>query len=102
MKHSLLHYLLPELKYVLIGVPIYLLIFFIYLELSPSLGNVWLRYNECGKLKINISSFLQFLSLPLRSSFVWRPEFWDLNVFIGGYVSSIMVKVIYEFDYTNK
>lgn len=51
----------------------------IYLELNPSLGNIWLRPDENNNYVINLS-FL--FTEPLKNSLLWDYNFLDLNVYI--------------------
>ena len=55
------------------------IIWLLYLELNPSLGNIWLRPDENNNLVINIG-FL--FTEPLRNLLLWNYNFIDLNVYI--------------------
>ena len=91
---KILSYFFPEWKYFKISIPIYIILFILYLEVSPRLGNVWLRYDHRGKLRIHIGSLLQFIYQPFTNSFFWKPEFWDLNIYVGIYIFTIIIKII--------
>ncbi len=51
----------------------------IYLELNPSLGNIWLRPDENNNYVVNLS-FL--FTEPFKNSLLWNYNFLDLNVYI--------------------
>ena len=51
----------------------------IYLELNPSLGNIWLRPDENNNYVVNLS-FL--FTEPFKNSLLWNYNFFDLNVYI--------------------
>lgn len=59
-------------------------LFPLYLQFYPKLGNVWIRQNDIGKRELNLRSLLQFYTLPVRSLFVYDPCFWDLNWLFWG------------------
>jgi hypothetical protein len=76
----LLNFLLVNIK--MNSIYFYITLFIIwllYLELNPSLGNIWLRPDENNNLVINIG-FL--FTEPLRNLLLWNYNFIDLNVYI--------------------
>ena len=66
----------------------------IYLELNPSLGNIWLRPDENNNYVINLS-FL--FTEPLKNSLLWDYNFLDLNVYIIILFIFILNKMFYLF-----
>lgn len=73
------------------GYATYLVIFASYLELSPKLGNVWLRRDSNNFINISLGGLLSFFSKPLKEGFFWRPQFWDINYYVGGYIFSNII-----------
>ena len=59
-----------------------LIIYLIYLELSPGLGNIWFRLNADNIRVINILGALNMIFYPLKDLSFWSVENWDLNFFI--------------------
>ena len=62
---------------------LYFIIFALYLELNPSLGNIWYRIGEDGIRHIQLVNLLYFIIEPLKNRFLWNLEFLDLNFFVG-------------------
>lgn len=73
----------------LIGVGLSTLLYILYLELSPGLGNIVFRINSEGVRSINIGSFIQFLKYPFKEYHFWKPQFWDINYYIFSNVGAI-------------
>ncbi len=76
---------------------IYLFIFAMYLELSPSLGNVLFRTSSDGFKKINLPSFFGVVTAPFRIPELWRPENWDLNYFVGVFVIFGLLRIYKDY-----
>jgi hypothetical protein len=58
------------------------LLFGIYLELSPGLGNIWYRIGADGARHFSPKSLLSIIVNPLISSDLWQPSLWDVNYLI--------------------
>jgi len=71
------------------SIPIYLFFFIIYLEFSPSLGNILYRINSNGDYYFNFYSLLQFFYLPFINSSFWY-ELLDLNIYFGIYITNLL------------
>ena len=65
-----------------------------YLELNPSLSNIWLRPDENNNYVINLS-FL--FTEPLKNSLLWNYNLLDLNVYIIILFIFILNKMFYLF-----
>ena len=63
----------------LIGSGFGFLIFILYLELNPKLGNIWYRISSNGNKTINLTSLTNHLKEPLKNKEFWRPKNWDIN-----------------------
>tara|TARA_B100000902_G_C26751399_1_gene641064 strand:+ start:237 stop:530 length:294 start_codon:yes stop_codon:yes gene_type:complete len=72
----------------LIGSSIYFFVFISYLEISPKLGNIWLRKDDMGIKRFHPSSILKLIIKPLYSIMYWNPLIWDINFYIGAYIFS--------------
>ena len=56
------------------------IVYIIYIEISPGLGNIWLRPNSHGNRTINFESlFNMMLVHPFTSTDFWKWNFIDLN-----------------------
>lgn len=88
--------LIPSSRNFLSAIPIYSLWFLSYLELSPKLGNIWYRVASDGKKHINLGSLREFIYKPFMQSFFWWPQFWDINIYIGLYITALLIKFIYK------
>jgi hypothetical protein len=70
------------------GYLVYLILFSVYVELSPGLTNIWYRIGSDGNKHVNLSSYLHFLASPFMYIDFWYPMNWDLNYFIGATITS--------------
>jgi hypothetical protein len=80
-----------NLTIIIVGALLYLIIFMIYLELNPKIGNVWYRIGSDGKKHINLSSLYNLIVQPLYSIDLWYPSFWDLNYFVGTFFTILIL-----------
>jgi hypothetical protein len=80
----------------LYGYFIYFFVFIAYLELSPNLGNMWLRTDSMGIKRFHPYTIVRIILKPLVNLSYWSPLLWDINFFIGGYFFS---KLLYYFNY---
>ena len=56
--------------------------FAIYIELSPSMGNIWYRYDSDNVKRIQLIGLINLMAAPLTNQYMWRIEMWDINIFI--------------------
>ena len=81
-------------KYLSQGTILGLILFILYLELSPKLGNVWYRYTSNGNRELQPKSLLHFLCYPFRDTLFWRPENWDLNfIVVSGFTGILWTSI---------
>ena len=78
------------------GYLIYLLIFISYLELSPKLGNVWLRKGVDNSINLSLGGLVSFFTKPFKEGFFWKPRFWDINYYVGGYIFSNLISKVFN------
>ena len=68
-----------------------ILLFAFYLELQPSLTNIWFRENSDGIQEIQLKNLVVFSLAPCHHLFYWYPNFWDINFFIWWLVSFLLL-----------
>ena len=76
-----------------------LLLYLSYIELSPKLGNIWLRKDALGIRRLSLTGLKDFLLYPLKQHRVWYPNLWDLNVFISVPLMSMCLDLIIKYLY---
>jgi len=69
---------------------IYIVPFIGYLELNPSLGNIWYRLDSTGKYSIQLNNLFQFFYLPFINKLFWY-ELLDLNIYFGIYIIDLLL-----------
>lgn len=62
---------------------LYTLLFALYLELNPSLTNIWYRPDSEGEKHIYPGNFLNFIMKPFTIKELWYFEFLDCNYWFG-------------------
>jgi hypothetical protein len=85
---------MPQFRDLLFLIFLYLIFFISYLELSPSLGNIWYRIGSDGFRHIQLLGIIEVIKKPLTSLFLWHPQFWDINFFIGSVICIIIWFII--------
>ena len=65
--------------YLMEGATIGLIIFTLYLELNPRLGDVWYRQDSNNIRRIYPNSLLEYFKKPFQNKILWYPQNWDLN-----------------------
>ena len=68
-----------------------ILLFAFYLELQPSLTNIWFRENSDRIKEIQLKNLVVFSLAPFHHLFYWYPNFWDINFFIWWLVSFLLL-----------
>ena len=68
-------------------------LFAIYIEIIPSMGNIWYRYNSENRKQVSLHGLIHFLFSPLTNAFMWRIDMWDINIFIWILVAHILTIV---------
>ncbi len=58
------------------------IIFAIYVELSPSMGNIWLRLDSNGIKKISLDGLINLMIGPFYYPFYWNYNYFDINFII--------------------
>ena len=64
------------------GIIIGTFIFFIYIEISPRMGNIWYRTNSKGKKELKPINMLNYIKTNTQKKVMWYPKLWDINYFI--------------------
>jgi hypothetical protein len=78
-------------KSILYGSLLYFPVFAAYLELNPSITNIWYRIGVDGARHINLSSLWHFMTKPFTMIELWYPKNWDINYFVGAIAVSALV-----------
>ena len=68
--------------------------FAIYVEINPSMTNIWYRVNSNGVKTIQLDNLLYLMSGPLRYIFYWFPNYWDINYFIHLIIAFVIIEQI--------
>lgn len=50
-------------------------IFTLYLELNPSMGNIWIRNDHFSP-----RGLLDVIIFPFKNARMWYPDMWDINL----------------------
>lgn len=87
-------------KYIAEGYIIGLIIFALYLELNPKIGNVWYRINENKLYQIRPQNLLEYFIKPFKDFTFWNPRYWDINPYMFSTIISLTFTGIRNlFDY---
>lgn len=70
---------------------LYLVLFALYIEACPSMGNVWFRNDVNNEKKIQISGLISVIISPFKIKELWLPKNWDINFFVGVIIISLLV-----------
>ena len=70
---------------------LYLVLFALYIEASPSMGNIWFRNDVNNVKKFQITGLISVIISPLRVKELWLPKNWDINFFVGIIIVSLLV-----------
>ena len=73
------------------------ILYIAYIELSPKLGNIWLRKDALGIRRLSLIGLKDFLLYPLKQYRVWYPNLWDLNVFVSVPLISLGLDLIRKY-----
>jgi hypothetical protein len=63
---------------------IVLIIYSLYVQLSPTMGNIWIRSNSEGERVFCPMSLVELIISPLYADrlYFWEPNFWPINFFV--------------------
>jgi hypothetical protein len=64
------------------------LIYLLYIEFSPGMGNIWWRDN-----KLFLAGAVLMLTEPLYNKTLWYPYLWDLN-FVVWCIVCILIRLV--------
>ena len=74
---------------VVVRIVLSLLVFALYLELSPGLGNIWYRTDVTGNRRLSLVNLLAFILNPLYRPTLWQWELLDANSLV--FVTSVLI-----------
>jgi hypothetical protein len=66
---------------------LYTIGFLLYLELSPKLGNIWLRKDAEGVRRLSPGGLWKVIQYPFQNPDMWLPPHWDINPWVGLLIS---------------
>jgi hypothetical protein len=60
------------------------IIYSLYVQLSPIMGNIWLRPDSDGNLVFCPLGLIDLILAPLQTDklYFWEPHFWPINFFV--------------------
>jgi hypothetical protein len=60
------------------------IIYSLYVQLDPSMGNIWLRPDSDGTQVFCPLGLIDLILAPLKPDklYFWEPHFWPINIFI--------------------
>ena len=64
--------------YISIGFVILTILYLLYIQFSPGMGNIWYRNNEY----FSFMGAWNVMMFPLQNSAMWDISMWDINYFI--------------------
>ena len=56
------------------------IIWILYLEINPELGNIWIRTDHTGNKKVNLYNIITFVIESLKVSEMWGIDFFWENI----------------------
>lgn len=81
---------------ILISFIISFILWLLYLQFDPKIGNVWLRPEHNNKLTFCFKSIINILKYPFQNIDLWKINNWDLNYYI------IFILTFLFFKFLNK
>ena len=64
--------------YTIFGFILITLIYLLYIQFSPGMGNIWYRNNEY----FSPMGAIRVMVYPFYNAQMWYPNMWDINYFI--------------------
>lgn len=68
-----------KLTLTFLGILIGTIVYAIYIQFSPKLGNMWLRRDHENKIRFRPGNLFHMMIYPFKSIHFWRPSNLDLN-----------------------
>ena len=66
-----------------------ILSFALYVQLSSTMGNIWIRNSGTNDWYFTFSGLLLLIIYPLKEIYMWYPSMWTINFFI--WLSTFMI-----------
>ena len=66
------------------------ILFTLYVQFSPSMGNVWYRKDSDGNGFFSFEGLFDLIIFPLKNLQMWYPSMWDINFYIWLSVTYIL------------
>ena len=84
-----------NIKKLSISFLISVVIFAIYIEITPGMGNIWIRMTSSGYRLPNLNYLFNYMIQPLTKSFLWNFRFLDINSFVFCFLTTL---ALYNID----
>jgi hypothetical protein len=70
----------------------------LYVQLSPTMGNIWLRPDSDGNQVFCPLGLVDLILAPLQSdkTYFWEPHFWPINFFVYLISYTLSYAIIYK------
>ena len=65
-----------------LGYVLLLVLYLLYVQFSPGMGNIWYRNDEY----FSPMGAINMIFAPFYVSHLWLPEFWDINFVIWSFL----------------
>ena len=77
------------------------IIYSLYVQLSPTMGNIWMREDSSGNLVFCPLGLLHLCVAPLNTDkmYLWEPVFWPINFFV--YIVAYFIVYLFVKDYNH-
>jgi hypothetical protein len=78
---------------------IVLILWVLYIEFAPRMGNIWLRPNSKGNKTFRPSGILNLMIQPFTDLQYWYPRNWDLNIYAILIITTIIYYLVTPWTY---
>lgn len=75
------------------SITLLLILYLLYIQFSPGMGNIWYRNNEYYSLMGAVKMILA----PLNLHYMWYPCMWDINFLMWILIYMIVYKLFFRF-----
>jgi hypothetical protein len=80
------------MKYLIFNkIMICILSFSLYVQLSPTMGNIWIRNSGTDEWYFTFAGLLSLILYPLKEIYMWYPSMWTINFFMWLSISFIIL-----------
>jgi hypothetical protein len=76
---------------------LYIIVYMIYIESHPDLGNIWMRTGSDNEKHFSLYGLLSVIFAPFKIFELWLPYNWDINFMFG----LLVILIIFYKDVKN-